>query len=247
MIDPIWHRDHLREGDGVIVGCNEAQEWLLLWWWENYKKWNRYPVSFVDFGMSERAKNWCVERGELIPLSRYDLFVLDADEIDPELVSQWEKRFGYLWDRRRAWFKKPSACLKSPYRRTIWIDLDCEVVKSLDPLFQLSSETGFAIARDPIVDGYNSGVIGFERGCPLIQKWAKAAQSQNGKFPGDQDLLTHLIETGEEQIYTLPEIYNWSFSNEIDENVVIRHWLTNIAKSLLKNQIHAMNFFKLSE
>ena len=54
-----WRTEGLKEGDGVIVGSDYSQEWLLPWWWENYTKHNRYPVTFVDFGLSQEPIELC--------------------------------------------------------------------------------------------------------------------------------------------------------------------------------------------
>lgn len=225
---------------GILVGSNARQEWLLSWWWENYRRHNNDPVSFVDFGLSAEKKEWCKERGRLISLRMPPLFVKDRDEVDTLLVKEWESRFPDLfWESREAWFKKPQACLQSPYKKTIWLDLDCEVVK---PLNGLLKAPGIALARDraalePRFPIYNSGVIVFQKNDPLIFEWAKQSIEKNELFRGDQDLLSQIIAEKRHSISELSPIYNWSVGEGEREDVVIYHWLGEAAKSALRNKL----------
>lgn len=230
----------MNEPFGILVGSNARQEWLLSWWWENYHRHNSYPVSFVDFGLSEEKKRWCKERGQLIPLRMPPLFVKDRNEVSPTLVEEWESRFPDLfWESREAWFKKPQACLQSPYKKTIWIDLDCEVVKPLEDLWKLR---GIALAKDhaalaPRFPIYNSGVIIFQNNHPLIVEWAKQSIEKNEFFRGDQDLLSQIIAEKKHPICELPAIYNWSVGDGESAEVAIYHWLGEAAKSALRNKL----------
>lgn len=235
---------NLREKIGILVGANARQEWLLPWWWENFSRHNRYQVSFVDFGLSEEKKGWCRERGELITLCTPPLFVKDREEVDVTLVDQWESRFpDTFWESREAWFRKPEACLQSPYEQTVWIDLDCEIVKSLEGLLRSCDHaSGIALAKDraaltfhfPI---YNSGVIVFRKNHPLILEWAKQSIEKNRLFRGDQDLLSQIIAENNFPVCELDPIYNWSVGEGKQENVVIYHWLGVAAKSTLQNKL----------
>ncbi|QVL57797.1 MAG: hypothetical protein KFB93_01600 [Simkaniaceae bacterium] len=51
---------------GVMTGCNQSQEHYLKHWFENYSKHNNYPVTFCDFGMSEKARTFCIQNGTLL-------------------------------------------------------------------------------------------------------------------------------------------------------------------------------------
>lgn len=162
--------------DGIVVGSDITLEWLLPWWWENYRKYNDFPVIFVDFGMSRDMKKWCKERGAVIRIPPIELFVAEKKEIDPSLKLEWEKKYGCsVWEDRKAWFKKPLACLQSPYHRSIWVDLDCEVRGSLRELFScchLSSEIAVAKERPHPIHKtiiYNSGVVVFKGERPSLR------------------------------------------------------------------------------
>ena len=155
---------------GVVVGLDEAQEWLLDWWWSNYSSHNDLPVHFVDFGMTGRARAWCAARGTLsapVPLDCY------------------------------GWFKKPLACLKSFFRQALWLDTDCEVRGPLDALFDFCADGGIGLTLDrgtplqyreamphdaPI---YNTGVVAFNHGDPVVPQWASMTLALRSDRPGD--------------------------------------------------------------
>jgi len=225
---------------GILVGANERQEWLLPWWWSHFTKHSRLPVCFADFGLSASMKNWCRERGTLLSISKNDLLIKDRDEVDALNVEIWEKRYpDTFWDARKAWFKKPLACLHTPFLVTAWIDLDCEIVGSLDALFKYS---GVAVAKDQSASTYNSGVIVFAQKHPLIVQWAEQSLIQNGAFRGDQDLLSHLIQEGAWKITPLPPQFNWAVGYGKRQDIVIYHWLGDAAKAALRNEITLNSF-----
>lgn len=229
---------------GIVVGANARQEWLLSWWWNHYTKYNNYPVVFVDFGLSKEKKEWCRERGELLSLRLPPLFVQDRDEVSSSLVQAWEGRYpDGFWEAREAWFKKAAACLHSPFLKSVWIDLDCEIVKPLEALEKMAERPeGIAMAVDraapelgyPI---YNSGVIVFQKKHPLIEQWAQQSLSENGQFRSDQDLLSWIIADQKWPLCELSPFYNWGIGYGMQDEVAIYHWIGDAAKALLRNQL----------
>jgi hypothetical protein len=235
--------------DGIVVGCDISQDWMLPWWWHHYQKHNNFPVAFVDFGMSFERKEWCKARGQYIRLKTLD-FATERKEMDPADVQKMEAEFGiYFWESRNAWFKKPFACLKSPFERTIWVDLDCEVRDSLKPLFAYTeAEPRFAIAKDQIVKDpprppatytvYNSGVIAFHKqGLPLIEEWAAWCVARNHTIRGDQEVLSQMIGEKGLAVTELPEIYNWSRCQLDHGAVKVFHWHGGPGKYVIRHQI----------
>ncbi len=241
-----WHTHTPSLKEGVIIGSDLTQEWILPWWWHHYKKSNQYPVTFIDFGMSSNAKAWCQTRGELIRLPVADIFVAEKHEIEPSSVHSWEGTFGNdFWIRRNAWFKKPLACLLSPYHTSIWIDLDCEIRGSIQTLFNYADHpSGIALAKDihdPIGSGkgYNSGVIVFKHGIPLIETWADEAFDANHLYAGDQDILTSIIVDKNLAISELPLIYNWSRYSKENPDALIYHWHGRHGKTVIAKDLYA--------
>lgn len=231
-----WRSSDLCDSNGVIVGADQNQEWLLPWWWSHYHTHNNYPVTFVDLGMTSEARRWCAEKGELASLESPLQFVAGKDEIDRAQIKRWEEVYGEIvWPLRSNWFKKPLAMLCSPYERTVWMDLDCEVLGSIHDLFQqCHPESGLALAKEPkqesslLLPGetlYNSGVIAFTREAPPILQWAQNVFEDNHQFLGDQEILSRLIFTDQIKINELSADYNWRMSQGINLNAVIIHWV----------------------
>lgn len=218
----------------MLCGADQHQEWLLSWWWERYRAENEYPVTFVDYGMTPHAHQWCAERGEIISLNFDTRLIKSKEEIDPHFVHLWGSR-EEMWIARRSWFQKPFALLQSPYQRCVWMDLDCEVLKPIDFLFsQWDKKSQLALVRDYSTEHlpklhpdiiYNGGVIVFEYGSSIIQEWAHLCMTQNHRFSGDDAVLSQLIYEKRLEVVELPEIYNWRIVRGIDMNVVIWHWL----------------------
>lgn len=228
---------------GILVGSDLTLEWILPWWWHHYQKNNTIPVAFIDLGLSFEMKEWCRARGELIPLRIFD-FAAAREEMDPVLVERFECEYGEgFWESRGAWFKKPFACLASPFERSLWIDIDCEVRGAVAPLFDYP---GLAMAKDQIALNlpypvYNSGVLLFRRGEKWIADWAEEAKRRHDQFRGDQELLSWMIAQKKGQVTELPAIYNWSRTLEDNERAVIYHWHGNGGKGVIRHQMAMWN------
>lgn len=227
--------------DGIIVATDQTQEWLLPWWWGHYRKSNAFPVAFIDLGMSFEKKTWCKERGELIPLRVVD-FAKTKEEVDPIVAKELEKEFGTrFWDSRDAWFKKPLACLLSPFQRTLWIDLDCEIRGLLNPLFAYADD-GLAMAPNQFPSPhpypmYNSGVIAFRQRHPLLKEWTESCYQNNHLFQGDQEVFSHMIAEKGLSISVLPPIYNWGRCQEENPEALILHWHGHYGKCAIQHAL----------
>lgn len=236
-----WQRVPEKER-GVIVGCDEAQEWLLPWWWERYSAENDFPVVFADFGMSQQARDWCARHGELIVVN-VDTAI--ANSLNTRYKrKRWDALYGAsLWVGRRNWFKKPFACLASPFHSSVWLDLDCEVLRPIDSLFdQCDSSCSLALSREyafqhlpklhPSLQ-YNSGVIVFNHGIEIIQKWAEDSLKRGDRFVTDDKLLSALIWECQWLVSDLPEIYNWKYIWGVNVYAIIYHWLFASGKEFI--------------
>lgn len=235
-----------QKAEGIICGCDCQQEWLLSWWWDGYRSENDFPVTFMDFGMSSKAQKWCAERGEVIALNLDASFIKGKEEISLDSARQWEDFYGpTVWKSRYSFFKKPFALLHSPYQKAIWIDLDCEILGSIeeifstcDPISQIALVREHATAHLPKfhIDGrYNGGVIGFVHGAKMIQKWAEDAVVRNQDFWSDDALLSALIREYEVPVVELSELYNWRLAKGVNVNAIIHHWVGSAGKSYIKH------------
>lgn len=239
-----WKRFPIKKR-GVLCGAEKSQEWLIPWWWSRYSEHNDFPVTFFDFGMSEEMRDWCAQRGEVVQVELDSSFITPRSEIDQELAKCWENDYGWrVWSSRRTWFKKPFAFLESPYEQGIWIDIDCEILGSLQQLFSdFDSSCDLALVRefrcehlerqDPNIR-YNGGVVVFEHGSKILEKWAESAMTQNHLFAGDDPLLSHLVYAHQIEVQELPEIYNWRMVQGINLSTVILHWVGSGGKAYIR-------------
>lgn len=220
---------------GIIVGSDANTEWLLPWWWKHYSHHNSYPVTFVNFGLSQKMASWCQNRGSVINLKFDETRIAKKSEIKPELVKKWEEQYGQeFWKSRPSWFKKPFAMRQSPYDLSIWLDLDCEVCKNLEPLYQaldLDSEVGMV---DTQLNGYyNSGVIVFRKNSALIEKWSELCLFENALYCGDDQVL-NLAPFEKKGFQELPLHFNWMALHGINFRALIFHWHTPKGKAFIK-------------
>ena len=271
-----WSSPPAKRGDGVIVGCTANFEWLLPWWWLHYQMQNiEYPVTFFDFGdMSTSAKKWCEKRGQLKSLPNVDIekLILKKEDISTHRGKIWESPVVRdVWKARSAWFKKPFACLQTPYERTVWLDLDCQVRRSITPLFHFcDTPHKVSMVREPeaintkhkeageLLEGeieYNSGVIAFKHGAELISDWFKMCMESNAIVRGDQEAFSRMLHEKGIIITPFPEhfsqrsCYAHATEDVYPKNpaVIILHWCgaqkhyVNVQMELLKQKT-LMNF-----
>lgn len=247
-----WNDHYYLGGNGVITGCDERQEWMLKWWWENYSKHNTFPVTFFDFGMSKSAQLWCKKRGTVIPFSLPETMTVKKEDV-PETI-KWQGTLSeYVWERRHVWFTKAFSLLSTPYDKSLWIDLDCEVKKPIDALFDFCEEgDGFAVTYNvdhadtdwkkreillPHEKGYQVGVFSYKRKSPVIDHWlANCFQNYKHEFT-EQSSLSHAIHSGRFRIFIFSNIYNW-LEPELDApEIAIVHHVGSLLKRKLFSQI----------
>lgn len=246
-----WKKQPVVEQDGVIVGCTRSQEWLLPWWWMHYSMHNESPVMFFDFGdMSPAAKAWCAKKGRLATLNHpKENFVVPKEKVPAAVAAVWDLHQDLdTYKVRVEWFKKPFACLQSDFKRAIWIDLDCQVRRSIAPMFEAcENPLGIALAEEPLIvlqnhenSGliqkgemeYNTGVIVFKHDNLFIPEWAKLCMESNHILRGDQEALSRLALQKGIRLSSLFPIYNQRWHLPIDSSNVIIHWLGNGKKAI---------------
>ena len=191
--------------------------------------------------MSEEAVSWCKERGECVPLSLSPYHISSESEISPVIKSFWEERYGTgFWIRRSSWFKKPVSLLHSPFSTGIWIDIDCQINANLETLFQsMSLDAEIAVSRDRLQGisclaaqeiHYNSGVIVFQKGAPILDHWVQTSMETEHLLPGDQETLSRAIHLFKPNVIELPAIYNWYRTYERNDKAVIHHFCGGLGK-----------------
>ncbi len=188
---------------GVVTGCDAKYEWMLPWWLDHYNKHNSYPVYFANFGMSSDAVEWCQKHGHVVDLS-------------------------FSCPRKKNWFKKPLAILSCPFKRTFWIDLDCEIRGDITPMFGYVGK-GITVTLDPHNPWVKtkpviaSGVVGVKHSHPLILKWGVKCMA-GARVRGDQEVLNEIMHTRRDQITIMPPEYQWLRIDGDSPKAVIMHW-----------------------
>lgn len=247
---------------GVIVAATQDVEWLLPWWWYNYSAHNTLPVVFFNFSMSDQAKCWCRDKGTLIdcPVA----LTLNNKEVDPLLAEKWERVIGSgVWNVRTHWFKKPFAFSKTPFKKTLWIDIDCEVRTCINPIFSyLEDNIELVLTPEPLLvqEGfqalgftlpteitYNSGVVCYHKEAPFLHKWKEEVLHRNYLHIGDQEALSRILFQNEIPFKELPAIWNWDRGLGANPEAAIFHWHGQKGKQLIKEQMQAIRELGIAE
>ena len=157
--------------EAYVTGCDNTQEWMLPWFLKNFKKNNNKPLIFANFGITDLTMQIVRENVHAVM----------------DLTNTEEK----------GWFKKPLSMLKSPSKKTVWIDTDCEVRENTDDIFDLIEPEKLLMAKDePWIWRrghlwHNSGVVGFQDKPVILYQWVKAVK-QN-PLDGDQEVLDKIL------------------------------------------------------
>lgn len=220
-----WTDEPLEHEAAVLTGCDKEQEWMLEWWYNKYTTNSyKYPLYFCDFGMSEKAREWCLERGEVITL-------------DPKI--KYEK----------VWFKKPFFLLEALAKKLLWIDLDCEVQQNLQPLIDGYGNSKIAMALDrnymfgrpdifkPGEIMYQNGVIAVSHGDPIVEDWCEYTPTHYTKHRGDNELLVRMMFEKKYQPEVIPEDHHWVRVDGKNPKATIFHWHGLQGKKLIKEMI----------
>ncbi|MEM7174413.1 MAG: hypothetical protein AAF443_00585 [Chlamydiota bacterium] len=243
-----WHS--LKEVHGVITGCDDHQEWLLKWWWSHYRKCNTFPVTFLDFGMSTSARKWCQKKGTVISIELPLSIIGTKKSFSKEVQQNWETLYAStVWKARKGWLSKPIGLMHTPYQRTVWTDLDCQILQPLDPLFDASlSASGVAAVPEvkravahakrcgillPGEKAYNTGVLAYCHQSTLITKWAKNTYTRSYEFMGDGEVFGRTIFEEKFQPTELTRKFNRYFRDGVTPETVIVHFVCSGGKHVI--------------
>lgn len=209
--------------NAVLVGCDANHEWMMQWWFENYKKHNNLPVIFADFGLSPEGFRFAKSQ------SKHVISMTNIQE--------------------KGWFKKPKAMLACPSNKTLWIDMDTEIKGSIKEAFKMLEPGKLAMVEDHPWRKrrgelwHNSGVVGFIGKPQILKDWAKQVEAR--PMIGDQEVLHGMLNpiTKITYIKDLPHRFNVLRLDVDDDNVpkdpVIMHWTGSKGKDIIRSQMNA--------
>lgn len=149
------------------------------------------------------------------------------------------------------WFKKPFAMIDASRvaKNVCWIDLDCEVMDSIDDIFNQCEPNKLLMAEDKPwtirrqEKWHNSGVVAFKSRPNILDEWA-AAVAYNPKV-GDQEVLHSLLQNPLRRISHITDMkrnYNTLRIDLIDstapENIKVMHWTGAKGKEHIRGLIN---------
>ena len=208
--------------EAFVTGCDEKHEWMLEWFFKNYKKYMKdVPLVFANFGLTPDGLKTVRENVHA---------VMNLKTFDEE-----------------GWFKKPMSMIKSPSKKTVWIDLDCEIRDDISNLFDMLKPDMLSMVEDKpwTMRGqelwHNSGVVGFIGKPPILYQWAKAIREN--PVQGDQEVLHLLLNpiTKIKYINDIPNEYNvLRLQVENDGyagNIKVMHWTGAKGKDKIRTML----------
>ena len=209
----------MKLSNAFLTGCDQNTEWMLPWFVENYKRYNKTPLVIADFGMSSKMLRYAKKESDvLIDLSK---------------------------EKEEGWFKKPKAMVMCPSDKTVWIDTDCEVKSTIDEIFNLLEPEKLAMVKDhPWTKRrgelwHNSGIVGFVGKPKILNQWMH--QVTKNPVVGDQEVLHSMLNpiTKITYIKDLPHKYNVLRIDLIDgrepKNTKIIHWTGRKGKDHIRS------------
>lgn len=209
--------------EAFLTGCDESHEWMLPWFFKNYKKHCNKPLIFSDFGLSNLG----------LAIVRKNVHaVMNLGEIE-----------------EYNWFRKPLSMWKSPSKKTVWIDLDCEIKENIDDIFDLLEPNKLAMVEDkPWTKRrghkwHNSGVVGFIDKPIILSQWCGAVRKYYKEEKGDQEVLDRILTpiTKLSYIADLPNEYNvMRLQTELDGyngKIKVMHWTGKKGKDKIRGML----------
>lgn len=208
------------QGRCVVTGGDVLHEWMLPWWHDCLRRHSQLPVVFVDMGMSRKGRAWCGERGEVVhPGVRVDF---------AELL-------------------KPIGLIRSAYAESLWLDLDCEILKPLDDAFdETTAEIGVTRDVPGALDPVQSGVVVVRHGSPTVLEWAELCRNwsrldrrSTGSWNYDQSVLAHLWRQRPGAFTLLRDEWNWVRQKGPSPAAAVFHWWGMAGKAAIRTRIDA--------
>ena len=209
-----------------LTGADSNLEDLLPWWFECVRKNNPdIHITIADFGLTHSGKHWA--------------------ETHADKVLTYERH------PKLAWFYKPTSMIECPYEYTCWLDLDCEVLKPVDEIFNFPTDEKMALTQD-VVRGnpdHDSGIFWWAAGVNVVKGKPKilrdwAYHTMHSDQRGDQEVLHQMIEVNPEynnMIIKMPIEYQWlrimlvNGQDSPDKKII--HWTGPVGKQHIRENL----------
>ena len=163
----------------VVVGADCSTEGLLRKWFRDYRRQNSYPLTIIDYGMSEEAREWCALRARTSPLPRRF----------PRLPSPG--------------FYRPASFLLANAEQIISVDPSHRVTRDLSHVFEEIGDHPLAASTSTIPAGHRKifeagqyfdiSILGATKDDPLILEWGKLALDRHNEFEDEQEAFNYAL------------------------------------------------------
>ncbi len=201
--------------------------------------------------MTPSARAWCEKMGSVITEHPDKGPIKNFSEVDNP---PWKDLIRPLmWNNRGVWFSKALSLDKTPFENSLWIDLDCEVLQNVAPLFEMSEvKDGFSISysfdeeKDPLkkmkilkkgVRGVQSGVFAFKKNSPVVSAWIDRCITHHRIEFSEETTLSHLLDEKSFEITYFSNKFNWTTPKIAHIGAVILHHSSATQKRNLLNSI----------
>ena len=191
----------------ILTGVDSNHEEFIEWWLNNALKHNKNEnIGVWDFGMTKGKRQ----------------------KIMKEYPEVW---FSIPLEKRKdsGWFYKLHAVIDAPEKRVAWLDVDCEILTSIEDVFELVPLGTIGLTRDWVRDNWwATGVIVVNDRPDLLYEWNNRLLAGDD-IRGDQEALKDLVARNKHpEIQELPQEYQWlriSLNSKIDSpNKKVIHW-----------------------
>lgn len=233
---------------GFLIFSDSKSEWLIPWFMTHFRK--HHPsdkICFVNTGVS---------------FEFFDKHIMKQNTYGFNDIIHFDAPYS-------GWFNKPFVCYQTPYDLTIYIDLDCEIRKSIDwnDFIYFKDEntylSQFIIYQDngvlqkmndrvnKLINNYNTGFIVYTKDSFVLEEWCESTEKaffmgeHSLKGYGDQDILSEIIQNSK---YHSTKLLTMDFSGQpIDfpkYNFTRIAWekLTDVDKHEFSDQIHVLHW-----
>ena len=171
----------------ILTGVDTNHEHLIEWWVDNALRHNpNENIGVWDFGMS-------FDKREKIKIEYPNVWL--STPLDKHNTS--------------GWFYKLHAVIEAPEKRVAWLDVDCEILTSIEDVFDLVPPDMIGLTRDIVrANWWATGVIVVNDRPKLLYDWNYRLNA--GNIRGDQEALKEMVGIEpNEQIQELPQDYQW--------------------------------------
>jgi hypothetical protein len=204
----------------ILTGVDTNHEYLIEWWLNNAIKHNpNENIGVWDLGMS------------------------------PQKRQTIETKYPNVWlsiplqkNTSSGWFYKLHAVIEAPELKVVWLDADCEILTSIEDIFNLVPPDTIGLTRDTVrANWWATGVIAVVDRPKLLYDW-NVRLNQNDGIRGDQEALQDMIGTNtHEQIVELPQDYQWlriNLNKGIDSPTKkVIHWTGPVGRDHIRKNL----------